>query len=41
VRIAGGTGAYKAVRGKGTTSCSTNDGGAIYTCTTLLTLTGL
>ena len=41
VTITGGTGAYKAVRGKGTTTCSTNDGGAIYTCRTLLALTGL
>ena len=41
VTITGGTGAYRAVRGKGTTSCSTNDAGAIYTCTTRLTLTGL
>lgn len=41
VTITGGTSADTAVRGKGTTSCSTNDGGAIYTCTTLLKLTGL
>ena len=41
VTVTGGTGAYKATRGKGTTSCKTSDGGAIYTCTTLLTLTGL
>ena len=41
VTITGGTGADKAVRGKGTTSCSTNDGGAVYRCTTLLKLTGL
>ena len=41
VTITGGTGANKAVRGKGTTSCSTHDGGATYTCTTLLKLTGL
>jgi len=41
VTLTGGTGAYKATKGNGTTSCSTNDGGGIYTCTTLLKLTSL
>lgn len=40
VTLTGGTGAYKGVKGKGTSSCSTNDGGAIFTCTTVLALTG-
>jgi hypothetical protein len=39
--ITGGTGGEKAVRGRGTITCKTNDGGAIYTCTELLKLTGL
>ena len=40
VTVTGGTGAYKAVKGTGTNSCSTTDAGVTYTCTALFKLTG-
>jgi hypothetical protein len=40
-KIVGGTDAYKKVKGSGTLSCSTSDGGTTSTCTLALKLTGL
>ncbi len=41
ITVTGGTGAFKGVKGKGTESCSTTDGGAILRCKYVVELTGL
>lgn len=41
IRYTGGTGAYKKVRGTGTISCTTTDGGAHKSCTVRSKVTGL
>jgi hypothetical protein len=39
LRITRGTGAYKNAKGRGTSMCTTRDGGETYTCTTTGTVT--
>jgi len=41
ITISGGTGAYKGVKGTGSESCSTTNGAATETCTTVDEVTGL